>query len=142
MIRIDQRLFWRAPKEIIRMVGQELIQRAGRSHQDRQGRVIAASCPAGLLPGARDGSRISHQDRRAQAADIDSQLKRVGSYHGSHRAIPQTLFDLAALTRQVSTPVTPDSLSRPSSPAFRIPGYLLPANIGAGFPPNGVNAQT
>jgi len=87
MVRVDQGLFGGALKEVIRMVGQELVKGIGGSNQHCQCRSIAAACPASLLPDACDGTRIPYQHGRFQPADVNSQFERICGNHCPDRPI-------------------------------------------------------
>ncbi len=141
VVGVDQGLFGRAPKEVIGMVGQELVERAGGGHQDCQGGLVAAPGPSGLLPGAGDGARVPDQQRCAQAADVYAQFEGVGGNHGPDRPIPQAFFDGAALGGQVAAAVAADGDRHQGDQVIRypdipipdclVPGYLVPADTSS-----------
>ena len=90
------------------MVGQELVERTGRGHQQRGSRFVAAPRPTGLLPRRSDRPRIPDQQRRAQPADVNAQLEGVGGDDRAHAAVAQPLFDFPALGGQVAGAVAAD----------------------------------
>ena len=110
VIRVDQRLLGRALEEILRMVGEELVERTGGGDHDRCSGFEAASRPPRLLPRRSDGARVADEDRRAQPADIDAQLEGVRSNHGPDGAFSQSLFDLAALVGKIAGAVAANGI--------------------------------
>ena len=119
VIGVDQGMLGRASEEVIRMVSQELVERAGGCHQDCHGRLIASACPPGLLPGTCNRPRISNQQRRAQATNVNPQFECIGSHDGANCSIPQPFFDGTPLGRQVTGAVTANFLTPGPSPGRR-----------------------
>src|SRR5829696_3000948 len=108
MIRIDQRAFRRALKEIFRMMGQELIQWTCRGNHDSCSRFKTTSCPTRLLPGGCNGARVANKDRRTQSANVNSQFEGVCGDYSFDRSFAQSFFDLAALHGKVARAIPAD----------------------------------
>jgi hypothetical protein len=87
VVRIDQRMLWGAAKEIVRLVGQELLQWVGANEQQCQRRFISAPGAPGLLPGAGDGARVPRQESCIQSANVHAQLEGRRSHHGPDLAL-------------------------------------------------------
>ena len=111
VVGIDQALFGIGTEEIFGMADDELVERRarGNEHPDRPG---PASGAAQLLPRRGDGARIADQHRALQAADVDSELERVGAHHGCDLSAAQPCFYLSPVQRQVAGAVAAHALRR------------------------------
>src|SRR5437867_5313585 len=78
IVRLDESMFGRVAKKIIRMAHDELIERRRRSHQHGAGASAAAAGAAGALPGGGDGAGISGKADGAAGADADTRSGAVG----------------------------------------------------------------
>ncbi len=105
IIGLDQRLFGGAPKEVLRVARQELVERIRCSYQNGQGGLVAAPGAAGLLPGAGDGAGIAGQDSRLELSDVDTEFERSGCHDRIDLAFAQSLLDRTSFERQVAAAV-------------------------------------
>ena len=96
-------------------VSYELIDRARAGDEDRHACLAAATGATHLLPGRRDRARVTGQDRRIQAADVDAQLERIRRHHAEDLAAAQPGLDIAPLRGQVAAAVAANSLERATS---------------------------
>ena len=87
------------------MIHQVLVQRTARGDVDRGRGAAPATCPADLLPGARDRAGVAAQDRGIEMTDVDAELQRVGTNDTSHRPIAQTVLDLASLQWEIAAAI-------------------------------------
>src|SRR5687767_6201920 len=102
MVGIHQCLLGRALEEIFGMMGEELVNRTRRGDHHSHCGFKTATRATRLLTRGSNGARVSDKDRRAQSADVDSELQRVCGNDGFYRAIAEALFDFAALVREVA----------------------------------------
>ena len=108
VVRVDEAVLRRAVEQVLRVRGEELVDRRRRADQRRQAGAGAASGSAHLLPGAGDGAGVADADRRVERADVDAQLERVGGDHAADPAVAQAGLDLVALVGQVAAAVAAD----------------------------------
>ena len=87
------------------MSDDELIERGAGSDQESEGSLAAPAGTPGLLPHRGQRPRIPSQHDRAQLADIDAQLERVGGHDGADGPLTQAALDRSPLQRQVASPV-------------------------------------
>src|SRR5450759_2561171 len=106
MVGIDQRVFGRAGKKVIGMMGQELVERVGCGDENRHCRVTPTTGPTRLLPRGSDGTGIANEQRCLQPSYINTQFEGVGGNHQPYASVTQTLFDSTALGRGIARPVT------------------------------------
>ena len=99
------------------MAAEELVERVGTGHVQRQARVAAAGA-APHLAQAGHGAGEGHADRGVQAAHVDPQLQRVGGHHGQQLSGHQARLDLAPLGRRVAGAVGSDQLRQVGPPAL------------------------
>ena len=107
VVGVDPALLHGRVEEVVRMAGDELVQRGrvGNQYRDRGARAPAGA--ARLLPRRGHAPRIAEEDGGVEAADVDAELEGVGGDHPQHRAFAEAALDLAPLQRQVAAPVAP-----------------------------------
>ena len=113
VVRLHVSVFRRAPKKIIRVLHDKLIERRGRRHHHRARRSIPAPGPPGSLPRRRDRSRVSSHHAGVERSDVDAQFQRVRRYHAAHPPFTQTALDFPALSRQISAAISSNGLGLP-----------------------------
>ena len=113
----------RPVQELVGVAAEELVQRVGARHVQREARLAPAGAAPHLAQGGhRAGKRDA--DRRVQLADVDAQLERVGGDHGQQLARHQPLLDLAPLHRRVAGAVGGHQLGQVGAAA------ILEAQLG------------
>ena len=120
VVRVEAGLFRSSIEEERGMVDDVLVHGRGRGDEDGDARAPAPSGPPELLPGGRHGARISGQDRRVQASDVDAELERVGGDDAEDLAVAKAALDRSSLRWQVAAPIAADPRSRPEPLAERL----------------------
>src|SRR6202020_2271438 len=90
--RVNDRGLDRPAQKLLRVPGEELVERVLAGDVDRQ----AAATPSGTaphLPQARDGAGERDADRGVEHADIDSEFERVGRDDPEQLAVDPPAFD-------------------------------------------------
>ena len=106
--RVDEAALGGAAEEVVRVVGDELVERRGREHQRGDGWLIAPADAAHLLEGRGDGAGVAGQDGRFEPADVDAKLQGVRRHDAAHRAVADAALDGPALAGEVAAAITPD----------------------------------
>ena len=109
IIRVNERIFRRTCKEILRMVDNILVKRRRRCNQNRQRCILSPPCTACLLPCAGNRTGIAAEHACIQLSDIDAQLQRVGGNHCADFTLAQTAFDFAPQRGQITATIAADS---------------------------------
>ncbi len=121
VVGVDQPMLGRALEQVLRVGGQELVDRRRRADQCRQAGARPAAGSAHLLPGAGDGARIADADRRVETADVDPELERVGCHHPAHAAVAEPGLDRVPLVRQVAAAIAADGVRMAGRRLERLP---------------------
>ncbi len=108
VVGVHQPVLRRAVEEVLRVGGEELVDRRRRADERREARACAPSGTSHLLPRAGDGAGIADADRCVQAADVDPELERVRGHHAPDAPVAQASLDRVAFVRQVAAAVATD----------------------------------
>ena len=98
---VEDRGLHRPAEQRLGLAHEVLVERVFARDENREAGT-AATCPAPLLPQRRHGAREADRDRAVEAADVDSELERVGGGDAEQLAGHQALLDLAPLRRRVA----------------------------------------
>src|SRR5258708_20970893 len=119
VVGIDQSVLGGALQEVLRVAGQELVDRVAGADQDADRRLVAPPRAAQLLPRRGDAARVAAENGGLHLAHVDAHLEGVGGYHPSHLPAAEAALDLAPLRGQVSATVASDVAVAPAPAAGR-----------------------
>ncbi len=113
VVGVDYRVLGAASEEKARVPDQVLIERLVLRDENRKGLIGPPSSSARLLPEARDGSRVPHDEASLHAADVDPQLQGVRRGDPQQLAREELSLDLPPVLGDVPAPVRPYSIREP-----------------------------
>ena len=110
-VGVDDRRLDRTAQELLRVAGEELVERVLAGDVDGEAAAAAAGATPHLAQ-ARDGAGEGDADRGVELADVDPELERVGRDHAQQLAGDESMFDLMALLGGVAASVGGDPLGQ------------------------------
>jgi hypothetical protein len=117
---VEDRRFHRTLEEIVRVAGEELVERVLARNVEREP-PASSSGAAPHLTQAGDRAREGHDERGIECPDIDAEFERVGCDDRRELAGAQPSLDLPPLRRRVAGPVGGDGVGElPGAEALQL----------------------
>src|SRR5215472_11902999 len=98
----------RAPKKVIGMLHDELVERSRRSNEHSARASRSSSSAPCSLPGGSNRSRIAGHHAGIEGTNIDPKFECIRGDDSQNASFAQTTFNLASFSRQIASAITAD----------------------------------